>query len=500
MRPGRVVALVVGCLLVLPGIGMLLGGAALGVGVAAGRDDDGFVSADLDGVRSDGVAVTAEGIVLVAEPDTPDWLLEWASVDVRLEAAAVGERPLFVGIGPEDEVDAYLAGTAHSEVEAVDGGTPRYREQDGRTEVAPPSAQGFWVATSEGTGTRSMTWEVTAGRWAVVLMHADGSPGVAADVTVGVDAGMLVPVAVALGSVGVLVTVLAIVLVVVGATGGERPATPAAPPAGPPAVGVPVPPPPPPVGVQDGRPPSPVRLTARLDRDLSRWQWLVKWVLAIPHLVVLGFLWLAFSLLTVVAGFAILFTGTYPRAIFDFTTGVLRWTWRVSYYAASGGLGTDRYPPFSLGDEPDYPATLDIDYPERLSRGLVLVKWWLLAIPHYIIIGLLTGGGYRWVTDDGVRVDTTGGGGILGILVLVAAIALLVTGRYPQALFDVIIGFNRWVYRVIAYAALMTDAYPPFRLDQGGDEPGGTPLPTPPTGPPDTAARDLAPVGPRMWS
>ena len=224
----------------------------------------------------------------------------------------------------------------------------------------------------------------------------------------------------------------------------------------------------------------PLVLTAHLDPGLSRWRWLVKWFLAIPHYFLLAFLWPAFLVVTVVAGFAILFTGRYPRSLFDFTSGVLRWSWRVSYYAANGGLGTDQYPPFSLGTAPGYPASLDIVYPTRLSRGLVLVKWWLLAIPQYLIISLFVSNWWGWTsTGEHLAARPVGSGGLFGLLVVITAVMLLVTGKYPPQLFALIIGGNRWIYRVIAYAALMTDQYPPFRLDQGGTEP--TLPPPPPT-------------------
>jgi len=228
--------------------------------------------------------------------------------------------------------------------------------------------------------------------------------------------------------------------------------------------------------------PHTVRLEGRLDAGLSRWQWLIKWLLAIPHYIILAFLWVAFALLTLVAWIAILFTGHYPKSIFEFNVGVMRWTWRVSYYSYSA-LGTDQYPPFTLADT-DYPARFDVAYPERLSRGLALVKWWLLAIPHFLIIGLFTSG-LVWSTTElngsGDEILQSGVG-LIGLLVLIAGLALAFTGRYPQGLFDLVIGLNRWCYRVWAYAALMTDEYPPFRLDTGGTEPGTSPPPRP-TGP-----------------
>lgn len=226
----------------------------------------------------------------------------------------------------------------------------------------------------------------------------------------------------------------------------------------------------------------PARLDGELDPQLSRWKWLVKWVLVIPHVIVLAFLWLAACVLTFVAGVAILFTGRYPRAIFDFNLGVMRWTWRVEFYA-TGAFGTDRYPPFSLGPEPDYPARFDVDYPERLSRGLVLVKWWLLALPHYLIVAFFAGG-----AGAGVTGHPAGASGLIVLLAVIAAVVLLFSGQYPRGLFDFVMGMNRWCFRVLAYAALMRDEYPPFRFDAGPTDPGSVPTAPPPPSMPATGA------------
>jgi len=213
----------------------------------------------------------------------------------------------------------------------------------------------------------------------------------------------------------------------------------------------------------------PLQVEGELEQPLSRWLWLVKWVLIIPHVIVLVFLWIAFVVLTIVAFFAILFTGRYPRGIFDVNVGVLRWTWRVCFYSYNA-LGTDRYPPFTLADVPDYPARLNVEYPQALSRGLVLVKWWLLALPHYLVVGVFAGGAWAGLNAASDHGGWSSGGGLIGLMVFIAGVALLFTGRYPRSIFDFIMGMNRWVFRVAAYATLMTDAYPPFRLDMGGDE------------------------------
>jgi len=199
------------------------------------------------------------------------------------------------------------------------------------------------------------------------------------------------------------------------------------------------------------RTPYPVYIRGELSVPPARGWWLIKWLLAIPHYIILVFLWIAFVVVTIIAFFAILFTARYPRGLFNFNVGVLRWTWRVGFYSYQA-LATDRYPPFTLAPV-DYPADLEVEYPERLSRGLVLVKWWLLAIPHYIIIAVFQGtGGDR------------GAPGLVFILSIFAAVALLFTGKYPEDIFKLVVGMNRWSYRVCAYAALMTDQYPPFRL------------------------------------
>ena len=214
----------------------------------------------------------------------------------------------------------------------------------------------------------------------------------------------------------------------------------------------------------------PLRLEGELEPQLSRWLWLVKWLLAIPHFVVLLFLWIAFVGVSVIAFFAILFTGRYPRGLFEFNVGVIRWTWRVCFYTYSA-LGTDKYPPFTLKEVADYPARVEVDYPESLSRGLVLVKWWLLALPQYLVVAVFAGGAWASWSDTGGMWGDAATGGLIGLLVFFAGLALLFTGAYPKSLYDFVMGMNRWVFRVLAYSALMTDRYPPFRLDMGGHEP-----------------------------
>jgi hypothetical protein len=463
MRTGRIASLIVGILVGLVGLAVVVGGIVLLWADQTQRTAEGFFETSRATLSTESYALTSDEIDLGSQPG--DWFPSGRLAEIRLEVESDPDTPVFIGIGPQSDVDDYLDGVAHSEVVRFrsDPDDVTYRNISGEDTPAPPGEQDFWAASAEGAGTQVLSFDLEQGRWAVVVMNADASSSVTVEASAAAKTDLLIPVAAALIVGGVILGVIAVVLIVVGVSGrGEQARTAAT--------------------ASDRFGAYPVRIEGELDPSLSRWLWLVKWALALPHYILLGFLWIGFAFLTVVAWFAILFTGRYPKAIFDFNVGVMRWTWRVTYYSYSA-LGTDQYPPFTLADV-DYPARLDVAYPERLSRGLALVKWWLLAIPHYLIVGLFTSG-LIWTstelegTGDGVLQI---GGGLIGILVVIAGVVLTFTGNYPQGLFDLIMGLNRWVYRVLAYATLMRDEYPPFRLDTGGSESEPTPTSPPATG------------------
>ncbi|GIF45333.1 DUF4389 domain-containing protein [Actinoplanes xinjiangensis] len=213
----------------------------------------------------------------------------------------------------------------------------------------------------------------------------------------------------------------------------------------------------------------PLRVEARRDEFLSRWLWLVKWLLLIPHYLALLVLWTGLVVLTLVAYLALLFTGRYPAAIRAYNLGVLRWTWRVGFYGY-WALGTDRYPPFTLADVPDYPARLHLESGAPGPRWLPLVAW-LFAVPHLMLLGALNSTMSSAAQDTWRYAPIS----VVTAVLLVGAIGLLFTGRYPGGLHDLLIGVARWGLRVAAYLTLLTPRYPPFRLDQGGSEPDPAP-------------------------
>jgi hypothetical protein len=452
MRVWRILVGFIGGIVAIVAFGLIVGGGVLAWAYGTQRDADGFLTSPDYTLSGPGHAVLSDDIDLASHPG------DWFPSDVAtVRFTVTATDPVFIGIGPTADVDAYLGGVARDYVDHLGPfrSTVTYRHESGGAPASAPGDQTFWVASNQGTDA-SVEWDVSAGSWSVVAMNADGSASVDLMMEAGVRIGLLLAIAIGLIVGGLIFGVLG-ALALVWATRHRRPAGEVVAPA---AAAAPA-----------GAGPYPLSVTGALD-DPGRGLWLVKWLLAIPHFIVLAVLWAAFAIMTVIAFFAVAFTGRYPRGIFDFNVGVMRWTWRVGYYSYSA-LGTDRYPPFTLEDV-DYPARLDVAYPETLSRGLVWVKW-LLAIPHLIVVGLITSGLVWWTVDVGGKGLLRAGGGLLGILVLIAGFALLFTGVYPRGLFDLVMGLNRWAFRVGAYVALMTDEYPPFRLDAGGSEPMAAP-------------------------
>jgi hypothetical protein len=187
-------------------------------------------------------------------------------------------------------------------------------------------------------------------------------------------------------------------------------------------------------------------VTVELDApfEIARWRPFVHWLVAIPHFVVLYLYQLALGVLTVIAFFAILFTGNIPLSMFDFMAGVYRYQWRVTSYIY---FMRESYPSFAIEagalDPGTDPARLSVLYPERLSRLLPLVKW-LAALPNYFVLMFL---------------------GLAAFFVWgLGALAVLFTGRWPAGMRDFLVGVTRWSTRVNAYIGLLTDRYPPFRL------------------------------------
>ncbi len=479
MRPAKIALIVGGVMLALFGLGSTAAGGTLVWAHATQRDAAGYYNTPIDHLRSPAYALTSQ-VDFGTRPSQRDWVPAHPVGTVRI-AATSANGAVFVGIAPQADVDAWLSGVAHTHVWSLHVGPIQRDAEEVPGTAAPgvPVAQTFWVASVAGNGTQTVIWPSEPGRWSAVVMNADGQPGVTVDVRVGAKTGVLLPIGLGVGGFGLLVLAGGALLLVLGLRRPRQEAPVGA--ASVDAAGAPV------LGpVVAGS--YPVRLDGHLDPAVSRWLWLIKWILVIPHAIVLAVLWLAASVLTVIAGFAILFTGRYPRSIFEFNSGVFRWTWRVAFYAISA-FGTDRYPPFSLRPDTSYPADLAIDYPERLSRGLVLVKWWLLALPHYLIVAVFAGGwGLGWLGSW-----RTAGGGLIALLAVIAAVILAVRGRYPESIFDLLMGMNRWCFRVLAYAALIRDDYPPFRLDMGGTDPGhqppAPPAPTPDRGPELVGAR-----------
>ncbi|MDA8263532.1 MAG: DUF4389 domain-containing protein [Actinomycetota bacterium] len=446
MKGSRLVMILVAGLAAMVGIAAVAGAATLFWILGVYADPAGFVSSPPFQLQGSGYALTAPldltGFRNIES--TADGTLG----TLRIGISDTGNGPVFIGVASRTDAETYLGGVPLDRVSGlgISPWTVSTKSVAGTRSPEQPESQQFWTEWTSGPGTRTLVWPIRPGNWELVVMNADASPGISLETRLAIHSGALPIAAFGIGGFGVLLMGAAVMLLYAAL----RPTRELVARRLPEAV----------------RGAYPLRLEASLERPAGRLLWLVKWLLVIPHLLALCLLWTASALATFAAGVAILFTGRYPRPIFDFNVGVLRWQWRVAYYSV-GAFATDEYPPFSLEAEPSYPATLEVEYPEHLSRGLVLVKSWLLAIPHYLVLGILSGG---WILGwDSWR--TMVSGGLIGLLALVAVITLAVSGRYPSGLFDLLMGLNRWVFRVLAYALLMTDEYPPFRLEMGGEDP-----------------------------
>lgn len=205
-------------------------------------------------------------------------------------------------------------------------------------------------------------------------------------------------------------------------------------------------PPPPPAGepAATGPPPGelyPVRLSATRQEEYNRFLPLVKWLLALPHYVVLFFLGIGALFAMLIAFFAVLITGRYPEGLWTYVTGVHRWAMRVTGYVF---LLTDEYPPFSLDDDPSYPIRVEWDYPEHVNRWRPLIQW-LLVFPYAIVAGILF-----YLAE---------------IVALIGIIVILFTKNLPEGMFKLILNPMQWQVRANSYAGWVVTKYPPFEWD-----------------------------------
>ena len=443
MSAGKILLLVFGAIILLVALALIAAGGTLVWLDKAHSDSEGFITTNTIHLERASYAITTKPAEIDFEIEIePWWFVDGHDIaTIKVQGSSEdSSKQIFIGIADEADVQAYLNSVNYDEIREFRVSPFRvyYTNHPGSSAPAAPTSQTFWIISEYGPGTQTLEWEVETGNWVLVLMNADGSAGVDVSGSVGVDIPWIFWVGVGLIVGGIVLLIIGVGLILLGTRrrrmGGEA------------GVGTGR------LAVSEGQAPYPFTFKGELTEPLSQWLWLVKWLLIIPHLIVLLFLWVAFVVVWIIALIAIMLTAKYPRSLFDFNVGVLRWTWRVGFYSYQA-LGTDKYPPFTL-DAGGYPADLEVAYPDKLIPGLALVKWWLLAIPHYIVIALFFG--FRWVWGTGP--------GLVWLLVFFGAVVLLFTGRYPRGIFDFVMNMDRWIYRVAAYSGLMTDRYPPFRM------------------------------------
>lgn len=216
--------------------------------------------------------------------------------------------------------------------------------------------------------------------------------------------------------------------------------TPGAPevPAGPSGAEPPAPPPPPPPA-PGAAGEYPLQADIEHQEEYARFLPLVKWLLLFPHYIVLFVLGIAALFVAIISFFAVIITRRYPQGMFDFMVGVHRWAWRVQAYLL---LMTDRYPPFTLADDPDFPAMFEIDYPEEGTARWRPLFAGLIAIPYLIVAYIVL-----YLAE---------------ILVFFAFFTILFAKKFPKGMFEIVLIAMRWQARANAYVYWLTTKYPPF--------------------------------------
>ena len=233
MRAGRIVAIVFGVLVTLVGFGMGAGGSVLVWAHATQRDSAGFYETSTERFDTPTYALTSQ-IDLGALPGGRDWTIAHPVGTVRVRAGAVDNRPVFIGIAPKSDVDRWLAGVPHDHVTASNFESFHGDRQSTGGEGAPgrPAAQSFWVASKSGAGRQTVRWPSASGQWTIVVMNADGARNVSVDVSAGAKTGVLLPIGIGLGVVGLLLIGGGVALLLFGVRGLST-ATPVAGPAAP---------------------------------------------------------------------------------------------------------------------------------------------------------------------------------------------------------------------------------------------------------------------------
>jgi hypothetical protein len=192
----------------LIGLALLVGGIAVMAAYAFGRDG-GYFTSDRERLESAGYAITTEDIDLGV--DEVDWAPDEVLGNVRVQVD--GEKPVFVGIGRDSDVDRYLGDVVHDELIGFDGDDPQFDLHEGRAPRTPPGEQDFWVAESEGPGERALTWDAEFGRWTAVVMNADATRGIEVEADAGVKLGWAIWAGLGMFVVGLLMSAGAVVVI-----------------------------------------------------------------------------------------------------------------------------------------------------------------------------------------------------------------------------------------------------------------------------------------------